>query len=168
LNRAHDIDEPATLTRLSTMRRRIPVTLLLAAFALLFAGLGHGRAQTTALSPASAAAAAMKPIVGPSRILYMDADTVLLLATKDWQSASVRHQEKLLRHSLRLAYWRNRIPSDMRRVFDALGYPTGRVLLTPAGHAEELWYYGQLAPPLRFRDGVLLDTERFDALRAAR
>jgi len=52
----------------------------------------------------------------------------------------------------------------MRMVFDALGYPTGRVLATPAGHNEEWWYYGELAPPLRFRDGALIDTDEFEAL----
>lgn len=103
-------------------------------------------------------------VVGPSRILFVDADTVRVLVTKQWQSAAARHQEKLLRTSLRLQYWRNRIPSDMRMVFDALGYPTGRVLSQPAGHSEEWWYYGQLAPPLRFRDGVLLDRARFESL----
>jgi len=36
------------------------------------------------------------------------------------------------------------------------------------GHTEEWWYYGVLAPPLRFRDGVLLDQDRFDALRSER
>ncbi|HSQ61173.1 MAG TPA: hypothetical protein VLT84_12220 [Acidobacteriota bacterium] len=103
-------------------------------------------------------------IVGPSRILFVDADTVRVLVTKQWQSAASRHQEKLLRTSLRLQYWRNRIPADMRMVFDALGYPTGRVLAQPTGHSEEWWYYGQLAPPLRFRDGVLLDRARFESL----
>jgi hypothetical protein len=32
------------------------------------------------------------------------------------------------------------------------------------GHTEEWWYYGQLNPPLRFRDGELIDTDRFEAL----
>jgi hypothetical protein len=49
-------------------------------------------------------------------------------------------------------------------VFDALGYPTGRVLSQPVGHQEEWWYYGQLSPPLRFRDGELLDRARFESL----
>ncbi len=129
--------------------------------------LGSSEALAQAAAPAPVAGA-MKRIVGPSQILYVDSDSVLFLATKEWQSASIRHQEKLLRHSLRLAYWRDRIPSDMRRVFDALGYPTGRVLLTPTGHTEEWWYYGQLDPPLRFRNGALLDIERFDRLRGAR
>jgi hypothetical protein len=76
----------------------------------------------------------------------------------------VRHQEKLLRHSVRMAYWREHIPPDMRMVFDALGYPVNRVLHTPVGHTEEWWYYGLLDPPLRFRDGTLIDTERFENL----
>ena len=107
-------------------------------------------------------------IVGPSRIYFVDADTVRILATKEWQSASVRHQEKLLRYALRIAYWRDRIPSDMRRVYDELGYPTGRVLSLPTGHTEEAWYYGQLSPPIRFRDGVLLNPDQVDALRSRR
>ncbi len=118
--------------------------------------------------PIPSALAQPKEVVGPSRIYFVDADTVRVLATKSWQSDSVRHQEKLLRHALRLAYWRERIPSDMRLVFDELGYPTGRVLSRPVGHVEEAWYYGQLSAPIRFRDGVLLDVARFDALRSRR
>jgi hypothetical protein len=128
-------------------------------------------AATAALEFMPATASAQdeaKTVVGPSQIYFVDADTVRALATKEWNSASVRHQEKLLRYSLRIAYWRAHIPADMRRVFDALGYPTGRVLAQPTGHSEEYWYYGQLMPPLRFRDGVLLDQDRFDALRGGR
>jgi hypothetical protein len=99
--------------------------------------------------------------LGPTQILYMDADTVRILRTLEWHSANVRHQEKLLRNALRLAYWRDHLPPDMRQVFEELGYPTGRVLLTPIGHTEEWWYYDQLAPPLRFQDGALLDRDRF-------
>ncbi|HEY3156868.1 MAG TPA: hypothetical protein VGK76_09650 [Candidatus Eisenbacteria bacterium] len=102
--------------------------------------------------------------LGPTQILFVDADSVLFVVTKEWMSASVRHQEKLLRHSVRMAYWLEHIPADMRMVFDALGYPTSRVLLTPVGHTEEWWYYGQLNPPFRFRDGELIDTDRFEAL----
>jgi hypothetical protein len=102
--------------------------------------------------------------VGPTQILLVDADSVLVLVTREWLSASVRHQEKLLRHSVRMAYWRDHIPADMRMVFDALGYPSNRVLQTPVGHTEEWWYYGLLDPPLRFRDGELIDTDRFEAL----
>ena len=109
---------------------------------------------------------AMKTIVGPSRIFYADADTVFVLATKEWISGSVRHQEKLLRTQLRLEYWRNHIPADMRGVFDTLGYPTGRVLTTPVGHTEEFWYYGQLSAPVRFRDGVLQNPSRVDEILA--
>ena len=65
---------------------------------------------------------------------------------------------------LRRAAELKHISKDMRMVFDALGYPTGRVLATPAGHNEEWWYYGELAPPLRFRDGALIDTDEFEAL----
>jgi hypothetical protein len=106
--------------------------------------------------------------VGPSDILFADADTVVILRTLDWHSANVRHQEKLLRHALRLRYWREHIPADMRSVYDALGYPTGRVLLTPVGHSEEHWYYGQLDPPLVFRDGTLLNRDLFERMTRAR
>src|SRR5215510_822458 len=112
------------------MLRRLSLTAL-AALCLASASSSRALAQEEP----------MKTIVGPSRIFYADADTVLVLATKEWISASVRHQEKLLRTQLRLAYWRDHIPADMRGVFDALGYPTGRVLTTPVGHTEELWYY---------------------------
>jgi hypothetical protein len=102
--------------------------------------------------------------VGPTRILLVDADSVLTVVTKEWLSASTRHQEKLLRHGVRMKYWREHLPPDMRRVFDTLGYPLNRVLHTPVGHTEEWWYYGLLDPPLRFRDGELIDTDRFEDL----
>jgi len=121
------------------------------AVALLLTGASLSRAETT--------------LVGPTDILLVDADSVLIVRTIEWLSAKTRHQEKLLLISLRMRYWRDHIPSDMRMVFDALGYPTGRVLTTPVGHTEESWYYGQLRPPLRFRDGILLDVDEFDALR---
>ncbi|HYQ95625.1 MAG TPA: hypothetical protein VER38_01290 [Candidatus Eisenbacteria bacterium] len=132
------------------MLRRL--ALLLGAAALLSIGPlpARGRAEMTT-------------VLGP-QILFVDADSVLVVVTKEWQSANVRHQEKLLRHSVRMAYWLAHIPADMRMVFDELGYPTSRVLLTPVGHTEEWWYYGQLNPPLRFRDGSLIDTGRFEAL----
>jgi hypothetical protein len=117
-------------------------------------------------SPVPRALAAETTFVGPTAILFADADTVLLLRSKEWNSLAVRQQEKLLLHSVRMRYWRSRLPSDMRRVFDALGYPTGRVLQTPVGHTEEWWYYGPLDPPLRFRDGELIDADRFEALRS--
>jgi hypothetical protein len=102
--------------------------------------------------------------LGPTEILFADADTVLVLRSQEWNSANARHQEKLLRHALRLRYWREHIPADMRRVFDALGYPTGRLLLTPVGHREEHWYYGPLAAPLVFRDGALQNPGLFERL----
>ena len=116
----------------------------------------------------NASAETMKTIVGPSQIYYADSDTVLILATKEWISAATRHQEKLLRTALRLRYWREHIPADMRAVFDELGYPTGRVLTTPIGHTEELWYYGPLSVPVRFRDGVLVNPSQVEALSARR
>ena len=107
-------------------------------------------------------------VVGPTQILYADADTVFFLRSKDWWSNAVPEREKLLLHRLRMKYWRDHLPDDMRLVFDGLGYPTGRVLHTPVGYTEEWWYYGVLSPPLRFRNGALLDRDRFDRLRAAR
>ena len=100
--------------------------------------------------------------VGPTRILLVDADTVMTVVTREWLSASVRNEEKLLRYGVRLKYWSEHLPPDMRMVYDALGYPWGRILTTPIGHTEEWWYYGVRVPPLRFRDGALLDTERFE------
>ena len=80
----------------------------------------------------------------------MDADSVFFLRSQEWWSGNVRHQEKLLLHSLKMKCWRDHLPDDMRLVFDELGYPTGRVLLTPYGHTEEHWYYGPAGPPIRF------------------
>ena len=114
-----------------------------------------------ALCAPSLAKAQPKAYVGPTRILLVDADTVITVVTRDWQSAATRNQEKLLRYGARMKYWSENLPPDMRTVFEELGYPTGRVLLTPIGHTEEWWYYGALAPPLRFRDGHLVDTGRF-------
>jgi hypothetical protein len=135
------------------MPRQRALLLGVAALALVLA----------ALSPRSTFAQATT-FVGPTQILLVDADSVLVLVTNEWLSASVRHQEKLLRHSIRMAYWRDHIPADMRMVFNALGYPSNRVLHTPVGHSEEWWYYGLLDPPLRFRDGELIDTDRFEGL----
>lgn len=115
-------------------------------------------------APPSRARAEEAQFVGPTRILLVDGDSVLTVVSTEWASASVRHQEKLLRHAVRMAYWRDHISDDMRMVFDELGYPTGRLLLTPPGHTEEWWYYGTLSPPLRFRDGELIDTDRFESL----
>jgi hypothetical protein len=133
------------------MPRRL--ALLLGAFALLSVG-----------APPAPVPAQTTTFLGPTRIFLVDADTVLTLVTREWLSASTRNQEKLLRHGVRMAYWRAHLPPDMRMVFDALGYPSSRVLQTPVGHTEEWWYYGLLDPPLRFRDGELLDTDRFETL----
>lgn len=130
--------------------------VLLAAAALI----GAGR---------SASARADEPptdYVGPTRILFVDADSVYWLRSIAWNSAYVRDQEKLLLHSLRMKYWREHLPRDMRIVFETLGYPVSRVVHTPVGHTEEWWSYRLLDPPLRFRDGVLIDTDRFEALRS--
>lgn len=102
-------------------------------------------------------------VVGPSQILYADADTVFYLRSAQWWSGEVRQQEKLLLHSIRMQYWVDHLPQDMREVFDELGFPTGRVLLTPVGYTEEWWYYGQMDMPIRFRDGVLQNPDRFEA-----
>ena len=133
--------------------------LALPAFAVLaLAGAG----------PTLSARAAEPPtqFVGPTQILFVDADSVYWLRSAEWNSAYVRNQEKLLLHSLRMKYWRDHLPADMRLVFETLGYPVGRVIHTPEGHVEEWWTYRLLEPPLRFRDGVLIDTDRFEALRS--
>jgi len=130
----------------------LPGALAALAVALLVASPAPARADTAH--------------VGPTDILLVDGDSVQILRTVEWQSMKTRHQEKLLLNSLRMRYWRDHIPADMRLVYDEIGYPTGRVLLTPVGHTEEWWYYGQLSPPLRFRDGELLDVDAFDAARA--
>jgi hypothetical protein len=102
--------------------------------------------------------------VGPTRILFQDADSVFLRRAAEWNSASIADREKLLLVSLRMEYWKDHLPPDMREVYETLGYPIGRVLRTPVGHVEEWWYYGVLDPPLRFRDGELLDPDRLEAL----
>ena len=133
------------------MPRRL--ALLLGVLALIFLS-----------APASQAQAETTTFVGPTRILLLDQDTVLTVVTREWLSAATRNQEKLLRRGVRMKYWREHLPSDMRMVFDALGYPLSRVQHLPVGHTEEWWYYGILDPPLRFRDGELLDTDRFEDL----
>src|SRR5262245_5730358 len=89
------------------------------------------------LAPSAAPAAPPESFLGPTRIFFVDADSVLLVRTVEWNSAWVRHQEKLLRNGLRIVYWRDHLPPDMRGVFESLGYPTGRLLLNPVGHTEE-------------------------------
>jgi len=121
-----------------------------------------GLAALVLLGAPSRASAQTTTFLGPTRILLVDADTVLTVVTREWLSAATRNQEKLLRYGVRMKYWSENLPPDMRLVYHALGYPTGRVLLTPIGHTEEWWYYGVMAPPLRFRDGELLDTDRFE------
>lgn len=130
---------------------------------ILGIALGAAISATTLIRPV-AAGDPPTTFVGPTQILFADADTVLFVRTREWQSAYVRNQEKLLLTSLRMSYWRRHLPADMRRVYDSLGYPVSRVLQTPVGHTEEWWYYGLLDPPLRFRDGELLDVDRFEAL----
>jgi len=133
------------------MPRRLALLLGVAALVCLSAPATKVSAQTTTF-------------VGPTRILLVDPDTVMTVVTREWLSAATRHQEKLLRHGVRMLYWRAHISPDMRKVFDALGYPVSRVQRLPVGHTEEWWYYGLLDPPLRFRDGELLDTDRFEDL----
>lgn len=138
---------------MAAMRRHL--ALLLGLFALLLLA-----------APPSRAIAQSTTFVGPSAILLVDADTVITVVTREWQSAATRNQEKLLRYGVRMKYWSEHLPPDMSAVYDALGYPCSRVLLTPVGHTEEWWYYGLLSPPLRFRDGELLDRDRFEDLLA--
>ena len=137
------------------MPRKVVLPLAGLAAALLAVGAGTVARGVAAPEPTPA-------FVGPTQILFADADTVFFLRSREWWSDNVREQEKLLLRNLRIQYWRDHLPGDMRMVFESLGYPTGRVLLTPIGHTEEWWYYGQLEPPLRFRDGSLLDQDRFE------
>lgn len=139
------------------MISRLQIVLLAAFAAFLLAGQGV---------PSVRAAEPATTFVGPTAILFVDADSVYWLRSAEWNSAYVRNQEKLLLHSLRMKYWRDHLPSDMRMVFEALGYPVSRVIHTPVGHVEEWWTYRLLDPPLRFRDGELIDTDRFEALRS--
>jgi len=138
----------------------------LAALSIAVAGIipTTGAAQYAAMSPSPGA----PTVVGPSQILYMDADSVYYIRSQEWWSANVKHQEKLLLRGVRLRYWSEHLPADMRLVYDSLGYPVSRVLLTPVGHAEEWWYYKLLDPPLRFRDGILLNPDLFEAYLARR
>lgn len=141
------------------MARIVPSVLLAFSFCAVL---------TPFLKAQSPAAGDPPRVVGPTQILYADADTMFFLRSKEWWSNAVPHREKLLLHGLRMRYWRDHLPVDMRIVFDELGYPTSRVLHTPVGHTEEWWYYGLLSQPLRFRDGVLIDRDRFDRLRPTR
>jgi len=161
---------------LLVVRKVLALTSLMSVLLLTSAGFGQqggaALAQTADISsPDSEVDSAPdggSSFVGPTQILFADADTVFVLRSREWWSGNVRQQEKLLLHDLRMKYWLAHIPSDMRAVFDRLGYPTGRVMLTPVGHTEEWWYYGQLSEPLRFRDGELLDWDRFERQQSTR
>ena len=113
-------------------------------------------------APALGAGDPAPEFLGPTEILLVKADSVYLVRSLAWNSAAVPNREKLLLHGIRMRFWRDHLPSDMREVYDALGYPLGRTLHTPVGHTEEWWFYGLLDPPLRFRDGILLDRDRFE------
>ncbi len=143
-------------------RHRALLLCALTALSIAVIGAAPPYGMTAAPPPAA------PEVVGPSQILYMDADSVFFLRSQEWWSANVKHQEKLLLRSLRLKYWSEHIPPDMRLVYETLGYPINRVLLKPVGHTEEWWYYKMLDPPLRFRDGILLDSDRFEAYSAKR
>jgi len=147
------------------IRHRVLLLGALAALSIAVVGM----AQPSGAAPSGMGPAYGAPtVVGPSQILYMDADSVYFLRSQEWWSANVKHQEKLLLRGLRLKYWSEHLPPDMRLAFQTLGYPVSRVLLTPVGHTEEWWYYKLLDPPLRFRDGILLNPDRFEAYLARR
>lgn len=128
---------------------------------ILFSAISISPAAKAAMSATTPSQ--LPTVVGPNAILYVDADSIYYIRSVEWWSKNVRHQEKLLLTSIRMKYWADHLPADMAFVFDQLGFPTGRVLLTPVGHAEEWWYYSQMSPPLRFRDGILLDPDRLAA-----
>jgi hypothetical protein len=106
--------------------------------------------------------------VGPQMMLFAYADSTLALRAKQWNTDSTNDYEKMLWVDIKMRFWRDHLPDDMRFAYDALGYPSGRVLLTPVGHKEELWYYSQHGPPLRFRDGVLMNRGVYQALTSRR
>src|SRR5215471_11542837 len=70
---------------------------------------GAAFAQTADITPpdaeSSAGPSAGTSYVGPTQILFADADTMFVLRSKEWWSDNVREQEKLLLHNLRMRYW---------------------------------------------------------------
>src|SRR5258705_11919253 len=92
------------------MPRRLALLLGVAALVCLSAPATKVSAQTTTF-------------VGPTRILLVDPDTVLTVVTREWLSAATRDQEKLLRHGVRMLYWRAATSPGMREGFCALGGP---------------------------------------------
>lgn len=103
--------------------------------------------------------------VGPTLMLFSYADSTYDRRAREWNTDSTNDYEKMLWIDLKMRFWKSRLPADMRLVFDTIGYPTGRILLKPVRHTEELWYYSQSLPPLRFRDGVLMNPGQFEVFR---
>jgi hypothetical protein len=151
------------------MRRHLAPALL----SLVVAGtLAASIAQTQESPPPQeippAPATGGTRYVGPTMMLFGYSDSTWIRRADQWNTDSTNNYEKMLWTDLKMRFWHDHLPSDMRMVFDTLGYPTGRVLLTPVGHTEELWYYSQNARPLRFVDGALVNPAQFEAFQQHR
>jgi hypothetical protein len=146
------------------MRRHLvpPLLVLLAAGALAASIAQTEEAPPVQEVPPSPATGNYK-YVGPTMMLFGYSDSTWIHRADQWNTDSTNDYEKMLWTDLKMRFWHDHLPSDMRMVFDTLGYPSGRVLLTPVGHTEELWYYSQNARPLRFVDGVLANPAQFEA-----
>lgn len=148
------------------MRRHIPLALL-ASLLCVTLGAVAARAQTN--PPPPSPYSYQWKYVGPVLMLFApNSDTTWDRRSAQWNTDSTNDYEKMLWTGLKMRFWRNHISDDQRLVFDTLGYPSGRVLLTPVGHTAELWYYSQMAPPLRFVDGNLENPDQFDTFQSLR
>jgi hypothetical protein len=148
------------------MRRHIPLVLLAL---LLGAAIDTAVARAQTPPPPPSPYSYQWKYVGPTLMLFPpNADTTWDRRAAQWNTDSTNDYEKMLWTGLKMRFWRNHISDDQRLVFDTLGFPTGRILLAPVGHKEELWYYSQMAPPLRFVDGDLENPSQFETFQLLR
>ncbi len=147
------------------MRRHLAFALLSSMLFTSFA-IATARAQTP--PPPPSPYSYQWKYVGPVLMLFSYADTTWDQRSSQWNTDSTNDYEKMLWTDIKMRFWRDHISDDQRLVFDTLGYPTGRVLLTPVGHTEELWYYSQTSAPLRFVDGALRNPNQFEAFQNRR